>query len=50
MVEGCGSSFGPFVDPKILELLFRTAQHVSRFVRETTFYVVSSLVACCAGR
>ncbi|CAN8031412.1 unnamed protein product [Ixodes persulcatus] len=49
MVEGCGSGFGPFVDRKILELLFRTAQHVSRFVRETTFYVVSSLVTCCAA-
>ncbi|CAN8000002.1 unnamed protein product [Ixodes hexagonus] len=49
MVEGCGSGFGPLVNQKILELLFRTAQHVSRFVRETTFYVVSSLVTCCGA-
>lgn len=49
MVEGCGSGFGPCVDQRLLELLFKTAQHVSRFVRETTYYVVSSLVTCCAA-
>lgn len=49
VVDGCGTSFEEFVDRKLTELLCKSAQHVSRFVRETTFCVISSLVACCSA-
>lgn len=49
MVEGCGSSFTPCVDRPLIEMLLRTLRHVNRFVRETGFYLLSSLISCCAG-
>lgn len=48
VIDGCGASFEEFVDNTLLELLCRTVQHVSRFVRETTFCVISSLITCCS--
>lgn len=49
VIDGCGASFEEFVDSTLLELLCKTVQHVSRFVRETTFCVISSLVTCCSA-
>ncbi|XP_075723565.1 uncharacterized protein LOC119166824 isoform X2 [Rhipicephalus microplus] len=49
VIDGCGASFEEFVDNTLLELLCRTVQHVSRFVRETTFCVISSLITCCSA-
>lgn len=46
MIEGCGTNFQPFVDEELLSLVFRTLTHTNRFVRETGFYVCSSLVCC----
>lgn len=46
MIEGCGTDFQPFVDEELLSLVFRTLTHTNRFVRETGFYVCSSLVCC----
>ncbi|XP_067011656.1 uncharacterized protein [Anabrus simplex] len=46
MIEGCGTNFQPFVDDELLGLIFQTLTHTNRFVRETGFYVCSSLVSC----
>ncbi|KAH6926961.1 hypothetical protein HPB50_024298 [Hyalomma asiaticum] len=49
VIDGCGPSFEEFVDNTLVELLCKTVQHISRFVRETTFCVISSLVTCCSA-
>lgn len=46
MVDGCGESFKPFITNDFLELLFKTLSHTNRFVRETGYYVLGSLVSC----
>jgi hypothetical protein len=46
MIDGCGASFQLFVDDELLRLIFTTLTHTNRFVRETGFYVCSSLVGC----
>ncbi|XP_069690165.1 uncharacterized protein [Periplaneta americana] len=46
MIDGCGANFQPFVDDELLHLIFTTLTHTNRFVRETGFYVCSSLVSC----
>ncbi|KAK7788464.1 hypothetical protein R5R35_012208 [Gryllus longicercus] len=46
MIDGCGTNFQPFVDEELLELVFQTLTHTNRFVRETGFFVCSSLVSC----
>lgn len=46
MIDGCGASFQVFVDDDLLKLIFTTLTHANRFVRETGFYVCSSLVGC----
>jgi hypothetical protein len=46
MIDGCGASFQLFVDDDLLKLIFTTLTHTNRFVRETGFYVCSSLVGC----
>lgn len=46
MIEGCGTNFQPFVDEDLLSLVFKTLTHPNRFVRETGFYVCSSLFSC----
>ncbi|XP_015919136.2 uncharacterized protein [Parasteatoda tepidariorum] len=46
MVDGCGESFKPFITNSFLELLFKTLSHTNRFVRETGYYVLGSLVSC----
>ncbi|XP_023717328.1 uncharacterized protein LOC111869790 isoform X2 [Cryptotermes secundus] len=46
MIDGCGANFQLFVDDELLELIFTTLTHTNRFVRETGFYVCSSLVSC----
>ncbi|XP_071507896.1 uncharacterized protein [Diadema antillarum] len=46
VIEGCGSQFLPFIDQELLDLIFQTLTHTNRFVRETGFYVCSSLVSC----
>lgn len=46
MVDGCGIRFRPYIDQRILDLLFRGLHHTNRFVRETGYYVFASLVSC----
>ncbi|XP_075223588.1 uncharacterized protein LOC142325568 [Lycorma delicatula] len=46
MVQGCGSNFQIFIDHELLSLIFQTLVHPNRFVRETGFYLCSSLVRC----
>lgn len=46
MVDGCGENFKPFITNDFLELLFSTLSHTNRFVRETGYYVLGSLVSC----
>lgn len=46
MIEGCGNKFQPLIDEELLCLIFKTLTHTNRFVRETGFYVCSSLVNC----
>ncbi|GIX77823.1 uncharacterized protein CEXT_208401 [Caerostris extrusa] len=46
MVDGCGEDFKPFITNDFLELLFKTLSHTNRFVRETGYYVLGSLVSC----
>ncbi|KAK7507023.1 hypothetical protein BaRGS_00001874 [Batillaria attramentaria] len=46
VIGGCGYAFNQFVDQELLDLIFSTLTHTNRFVRETGFYVCSSLVGC----
>ncbi|KAL8583744.1 hypothetical protein ACOMHN_000365 [Nucella lapillus] len=46
MIGGCGYAFNEFVDQDLLDLVFSALTHTNRFVRETGFYVCSSLVSC----
>ncbi|GFY50793.1 uncharacterized protein TNIN_184761 [Trichonephila inaurata madagascariensis] len=46
MVDGCGENFKTFITNEFLELLFKTLSHTNRFVRETGYYVLGSLVNC----
>lgn len=46
IIEGLGHNFNPYVDQDLLDLIFRALTHTNRFVRETGYYVCSSLVAC----
>ena len=50
MVSGCGPDFEPYFEESLLDLLVRTGQHPSRFVREAGFHVLNSLVSVCAQR
>lgn len=45
IVEGCAIEFQPFIDADLLNLVFRSTKHSSRFVREAAFYLCASLVA-----
>ena len=44
VVRNLGSSFDEFVDLEFLELIFACLVHTNRFVRETGFQLISSLV------
>ncbi|KAK6182480.1 hypothetical protein SNE40_010161 [Patella caerulea] len=46
VIEGCGYGFNEFVDQDLLDLVFSSLTHTNRFVRETGYYVCSSLVGC----
>ena len=46
MIEGCSYGFNEFVDQELLDLIFSALDHTNRFVRETGYYVCSSLVGC----
>ena len=46
VIEGCGHEFNDYVDQDLLDLIFRALTHTNRFVRETGYYVCSSLVSC----
>lgn len=43
-VEGCGANFEPFITTDLLQLIFRTLGHDNRFVRETGFKVIGSMI------
>ncbi|XP_038077963.1 uncharacterized protein LOC119745577 [Patiria miniata] len=46
VINGCGPHFVPFITQDLLDLIFQTLTHTNRFVRETGYYVMSSLVSC----
>ncbi|XP_067136446.1 uncharacterized protein [Centruroides vittatus] len=46
MIDGCGPSFQMWINQELLDLLFQALKHTNRFVRETGFYVLGSLVSC----
>ena len=46
VIQGCGHEFNDYVDQELLDLIFRALTHTNRFVRETGYYVCSSLVSC----
>ncbi|KAJ8309492.1 hypothetical protein KUTeg_014366 [Tegillarca granosa] len=45
VVEGCGHLFNQYVDQELLDLIFIALLHTNRFVRETGYYVCSTLVS-----
>ena len=45
-VVGCGSRFEPFITPDLLQLIFTSLGHANRFVRESGFKVIASIVKC----
>ena len=46
MIDGCGPTFNAHIDQELLDLIFTALTHTNRFVRETGYYVCSSLVGC----
>lgn len=46
VIEGCGHHFNQYVDQKLMDLIFNALTHTNRFVRETGYYLCSSLVDC----
>lgn len=49
MLEGCGPHAVQYVDSHLLNLIFSCLEHTNRFVRETGFHVMGSLVSVCAS-
>ena len=51
IVEGCTVDFASRVtqDPEILNLIFVTTEHTNRFVRETGYYTLASIIQSCTG-
>ncbi|XP_078313834.1 uncharacterized protein LOC111130281 [Crassostrea virginica] len=45
VVDNCGHLFNECVDQELLKLIFQALDHTNRFVRETGYYVCSSLVS-----
>ena len=43
-IEGCGPKFEPFITTDLLQVIFRTLGHANRFVRETGFKVIGSMI------
>ncbi|XP_071785582.1 uncharacterized protein [Asterias amurensis] len=50
VINGCGPRFLPYITQDLLDLIFQTLNHTNRFVRETGYYVTSSLVSCSSSR
>ena len=48
VVEGCGQEFQPYIDPDLMELIFRALHHTNRFVRETGYHVCGAIVGSAA--
>ncbi|KAK2162572.1 hypothetical protein LSH36_96g05027 [Paralvinella palmiformis] len=46
VIDGCGPGFNKYIDVELLSLISQTLTHTNRFVRETGYYVCSSLVSC----
>lgn len=44
-MDNCGHLFNDCVDQDLLNLIFQALDHTNRFVRETGYYVCSSLVS-----
>ena len=43
-MDGCGTDFDTFVDNDFLQLIFSTLSHTNRFVRESAYQLLTSLV------
>jgi len=48
MVEGCGTEFRCEFNAELLELITTTLNHTNRFVRETGYYVCTTLISACS--
>lgn len=46
IVDGCGENFKTYITNDFIELLFKALSHTNRFVRETGYYMLGSLVTC----
>ena len=44
IVQGCGYSFTERIDSDLLELIFVATRHTNRFVRETGYHTLSSII------
>jgi hypothetical protein len=44
VVDGCGTDFDTFIDNDFLQLIFSTLSHTNRFVRESAYQLLTSLV------
>ena len=51
VVNGCGSAFKENIDSDLLDLINVTTKHTNRFVRETGYHTLASIIdAATAGR
>ena len=44
VIQGCGHSFLGSVDSNLLELIYTTTRHTNRFVRETGYHTLASII------
>ena len=44
IVQGCGSSFAEMMDINLLELIYLATRHTNRFVRETGYHTLASII------
>lgn len=49
MTDGCGDRFREYVDKDLIELVFASLSHTNRFVRETGFQTLTSIIQACKG-
>ena len=49
VIQGCGHSFLGSVDSNLLELIYTTTRHTNRFVRETGYHTLASIIEVASG-
>ena len=48
MINGCAEHFSPFIDQNLLDLIFDSLRHQNRFVRETGYQTIATIIEVCA--